>query len=318
MTMQNRPGEVHTETKPATTGATAAVPATSMAIWLDGQLVPREKAMISAYDHAVLYGDGVFEGIRAYHGRIFKLRTHLDRLEDSARRIRLKLPYTKDQIAQAIRDTLKANNLRDAYIRLVVTRGVGTLGLHPFRCPTPGTFVITDKIELYPPELYRDGMKVIVAQRPRIPIACLDPAIKSLNYLNNVLAKIEAIDAGVLEAIMLNIDGVVAECTGDNIFLVNGKTLITPSHEAGILHGVTRKFVIEELAPALGLRVQEKLFPLATLLEAEEVFLTGTAAEIIGVSEVGDHTIGNGRVGKVTAALAEEFRKRVATNAPED
>jgi len=316
MKMQNRPAEVHTESKPAHAPAVGAAPGKK--IWLDGAIVPAEKAMVSVYDHGLLYGDGVFEGIRAYSGRVFKLRTHLDRLEDSARRIRLKLAYTKDELAQAIRDTLKANNLSDAYIRLVVTRGVGTLGLHPFRCPTPGTFIITDKISLYPEELYRDGMKVIVAERPRIPIQCLDPAIKSLNYLNNIMGKIEAIDAGVLEAIMLNTDGMVAECTGDNIFLVNGKTLITPSHHAGILHGVTRKFVIEELAPSLGLAVKEDLFPLETLLNADEVFLTGTAAEVIGVSQVGDHTIGSGRVGKITAALAEQFRKRVSTDAPED
>ena len=305
-------------TSPST--AAPPVPGTSATqmIWLDGAIVPREKALVSVYDHGLLYGDGVFEGIRAYNGRVFKLRSHLERLELSANRIRLKLAYSAEQIGQAIRDTLRANNLRDGYIRLVVTRGVGTLGLHPFRCPRPGTFVITDRIEIYPPELYRDGMKVIVAERPRIPIPCLDPAIKSLNYLNNVLAKIEAIDAGVLEAIMLNTDGFVAECTGDNIFLVNGKTLITPSDAAGILHGVTRTFVIKELAPALGLKVEEKLFALDTLLKAEEVFLTGTAAEIIGVSKVGDHVIGTGKVGKVTAMLAEEFRRRVATSAPED
>ncbi len=287
-------------------------------IWLDGQLVPREQAMVSVYDHGLLYGDGVFEGIRAYNGRVFKLRSHLKRLEASAGRIRLKLAYSLDELAQAIRDTLAANNLRDAYIRLVVTRGVGTLGLHPFRCPKPGAFIIAGKIEIYPPELYRDGMKVIVAQRPRIPIPCLDPAIKSLNYLNNVLAKIEAIDAGVLEAIMLNTDGYVAECTGDNIFVINGNTLTTPAEAAGILHGVTREFVMKELAPALGLRVEEKLFRLDELLASEEVFLTGTAAEIIGVSQVGEHVIGGGKVGKMTAALAEEFRRRLAAGAPED
>jgi len=289
-----------------------------MKIWMDGTIVDREHAKVSVFDHAVLYGDGVFEGIRAYGGRVFKMKSHLDRLEDSARRIRLPLPYSKDQLGQAIRDTLKANNLSDAYIRLVITRGVGTLGLHPFRCPNAGAFVIADKIELYPQELYRDGMKVIVAKRARVPIACLDPAIKSLNYLNNILAKIEAIDAGVLEAIMLNTDGFVAECTGDNIFLINGKTLITPSHHAGILHGVTRRFVMEELAPAIGLKVEESLFPLQALLDAEEVFLTGTAAEIIGVSQVDDHVIGSGKVGKTTAALAEQFRTRVEKNAPED
>jgi branched-chain amino acid aminotransferase len=210
------------------------------------------------------------------------------------------------------------NDLKDAYIRLVLTRGVGTLGLHPFRCPTSGTIIIADKIMLYPDELYRRGMKVIVAARRRIPAICLDPAIKSLNYLNNILAKIEAIDAGVLEAIMLNVRDEVAECTGDNIFLVRDGALHTPPRSAGILHGITRQFVLGELAPSLHIKAHETPMKLDDLLNADEVFLTGTAAEIIGVSQIDDRTIGNGTVGPVTEKLAAEFRKRVATNAPED
>lgn len=290
----------------------------ALKIWMDGNLVNKADARVSVYDHGLLYGDGVFEGIRAYGGRVFKLKSHLDRLWKSAERIRLKPEYSQAQTTDAIRQTLSANNLKDAYIRLVITRGEGTLGLHPFRCPKPGTIVIADKISLYPEELYKNGMKVIVAERRRIPAVCLDPAIKSLNYLNNILAKIEAIDAGVLEAIMLNTRDEVAECTGDNIFLVKNDVLHTPPGSAGILHGITRQFVINELAPAHKIKVQESTTKLDDLYNADEVFLTGTAAEIIGVSQIGDRTIGNGKVGPMTEKLAAEFRKRVATNAPED
>jgi branched-chain amino acid aminotransferase len=287
-------------------------------VWLDGKLVEQDQAKVSVYDHGLLYGDGCFEGIRAYSGRVLKLRSHLRRMYSSAERIRLKPAYSPDQIEQAIRQTLQANGMKDAYIRLIFTRGVGTLGLHPFRCPVPGTIVIVDKIQLYPPELYQKGMKVIVAKRPRIPIACLDPAIKSLNYLNNILAKIEAIDADVLEAIMLNIEGHVSECTGDNIFIVKDKKIATPSTEAGMLHGITRQFVIQEIAPACGFTVDERMMRLDEVLNADEVFLTGTAAEIIGVSHIDQTKIGCGKVGEVTHKLATEFRKRVGSNAPED
>lgn len=289
-----------------------------MKIWLDGKLIDREEAKVSVFDHAVLYGDGCFEGIRAYNGRVFKLRSHLDRMYDSAERIRLKPPFSKDEIASAIRATLEANKLTDGYIRLVFTRGVGTLGLNPFRCPTAGCFIITDFIQLYPDELYRDGMAVITAQRPRIPIKCLDPAIKSLNYLNNILAKIEAIEAGVLEAIMLNTDGYVSECTGDNIFMIKDGRIHTPPTEAGILHGVTRRFVMRELAPALKIPVAETMMKLDDLFAADEVFLTGTAAEVIGVSKIDGNTIGSGKVGPLTAKLTSAFRERVKNNAPED
>ncbi len=287
-------------------------------IWIDGELVASDEARISVFDHAVLYGDGCFEGIRAYNGRVFKLKSHLDRMYVSAEKIRLTPSYSKDEIEQAIRGALDANGLSDAYIRLVFTRGVGTLGLHPFQCPKPTAFVITDTIELYPPELYESGMAVIVAKRRRVPIESLDPAIKSLNYLNNILAKIEAIDADVLEAIMLNVDGQVSECTGDNIFIVRDGRLITPSASAGILHGVTRRYVMEELGPALGHAVEERPVQLDEILGADEVFLTGTAAEIIGVIKIDGREIGSGVVGPVTRGLEAEFRKRVSSNAPED
>ncbi|MDG1977300.1 MAG: branched-chain-amino-acid transaminase [Phycisphaerales bacterium] len=287
-------------------------------IWHDGKMVPKDEAMISVFDHGLLYGDGCFEGIRAYGGRILKLKTHLARMFESAALIHLKPAYDLEEIEDAIRATVDANGIQDGYIRLVFTRGVGTLGLHPFRCPTPGTFIIADRIQLYPEELYEEGMKVVVAKRPRIPIECLDPRIKSLNYLNNILAKVEAIEAGVLEAIMLNTDGQVAECTGDNIFAVKGDRIFTPSTSTGILHGVTRRFVMREIAPACGFEVEEDVFGIETLLEADEVFLTGTAAEVIGVSRIDDSVIGTGRMGEVTRRLVAEFRRRIAEGCPED
>jgi len=287
-------------------------------IWFDGAIVPQHEAKVSVYDHGLLYGDGVFEGIRVYGGRIFKMQSHLHRLFESAERIRLSIPYTLAELEQALRDTVRAGGKPDAYIRLVVTRGVGTLGLNPFTCPMPHVFIICDSIQLYPPQLYDTGMKVIVAKRPRIPVACLDPAIKSLNYLNNILAKIESIDAGVLEAIMLNTDGQVAECTGDNIFVVKDGAVATPPPEAGLLNGVTRRFVIDTLCPALGIACRERHLSLDDVYAADEVFLTGTAAEVIGVHAVGDRTIGSGHGGPVTQRLTAEFRRRVMANAPED
>ena len=287
-------------------------------IWLDGKLVPKDEAMVSVFDHGLLYGDGCFEGIRAYGGRILKLKTHLGRMFESAALIHLKPAYDLEEIEDAIRATMKANEIVDGYIRLVFTRGVGTLGLHPFRCPTPGTFIIADRIQLYPEELYEEGMKVVVAKRPRIPIECLDPRIKSLNYLNNILAKVEAIEAGVLEAIMLNTEGQVAECTGDNIFAVKGDRIFTPATSTGILHGVTRRFVMQEIAPACGFEVEEDVFGIETLLQADEVFLTGTAAEVIGVSRIDESVIGSGRMGEVTRRLVAEFRRRISEGCPED
>ena len=289
-----------------------------MKIWIDGKMLPEEEAKIGVLDHGLLYGDGCFEGIRVYNSRIFKLQSHLERMWQSAERIRLDLPFTHEIIAAAVRETVEVNGIVDGYVRLVFTRGVGTLGLHPFLCPKPTVFVIADTIKLYPPELYTDGMKIIVADRPRIPRECLDPQIKSLNYLNNILAKIEAIDAGVLEALMLNIDGWVSECTGDNIFVVKDGHLATPPVDAGILDGITRRFVMNELCPALGLPVEERMMRLEEVLEADEVFLTGTAAEVIGVSQVGEHVIGGGAVGDITTRLVQEFRARTSEDASEN
>jgi len=297
---------------PTTAGSDADRPL----IWIDGEIVPRSQAKVSVYDHGLLYGDGVFEGIRCYGGKIFRLKQHLDRLAHSAEAIRLELPYSLEAFERIIRDTIDANGLVDAYIRLVVTRGAGTLGLHPFKCPKPGVFCIADSIELYPKEMYLQGMRVVVAERPRIPVECLDPRIKSLNYLNNILAKIEAIDAGVLEAIMLNTDGQVAECTGDNIFIVSEECIFTPPPEAGILEGITRGFVMD-LCAEQGVPCKEEALTLEEVHRADEVFLTGTAAEMIAVTQIDDHTIGDGLEGPITKQLRKRFREIVTTDAPE-
>lgn len=307
-----------TQPQPDANAGPGAGAAPEPKVWIDGRLVPRSEAVVSVYDHGFLYGDGCFEGIRAYGGRIFKLRSHLERMHASAAMIRLEPAWSLDEIDAAVRETVAANGLRDAYIRLVYSRGAGTLGLNPFLCPKPCTVIIADRIQLYPQELYDEGMPIITARRPRIPIACLDPAIKSLNYLNNILAKTEAIDAGVLEALMLNVEGFVSECTGDNVFAMIGGTLVTPPTGAGILHGITRRFVMDELAPAAGIPVEERLFRREDLVAADEVFLTGTAAEIIGVTRIDDDVIGDGGVGPVTRDLTARFRAIVAEDAPED
>ena len=237
---------------------------------------------------------------------------------ESAAAIRLQPGYSIEEIEHAIRETVKINERQNGYIRLVFTRGIGTLGLNPFLCPTATVFIIVEKIKLYTDEMYEEGMSIIVAQRPRIPTQCLDPKVKSLNYMNNILGKIEAIDAGVLEALMLNIEGKVAECTGDNIFIIKDGIIATPPVESGILHGITRRFVIDDVAPTLGYTVEERDIELEEVMAADEVFLTGTAAEVIGVSHIGDTTIGCSKVGPITHAFVEEFRNRVAQDAPED
>jgi branched-chain amino acid aminotransferase len=287
-------------------------------VWINGSLMPAEHAAVSVLDHGLLYGDGCFEGIRVYNGRIFKLRTHLERMNQSAELLHLAPPYSIDELEQAIRETVAANEIRNGYIRLVFSRGIGTLGLNPFSCQTPQAIIIAATISLYPESMYVEGMPIVVADRPRIPIACLDPRIKSLNYLNNILSKVEAINAGVLEALMLNIEGDVAECTGDNIFIVKDGTVCTPHTDAGILHGVTRAFVISDIAPSLGYHVEERQVKLPEVLAADEVFLTGTAAEIIGVNRIGETELSGGQVGAVTLAMNEAFRSRVRADAPED
>lgn len=277
-----------------------------MKVYINGKLYDREKATISVFDHGLLYGDGVFEGIRSYNGRVFKLDEHLDRLDQSARAIMLDLPMSKPAIRKAVLSTLRVNRLRDAYVRLIVTRGIGDLGLDPRKCRRSSVIIITDRISLYPAQYYSKGLTVTtVATRRNLPEA-LDPRIKSLNYLNNILAKIEANNYGVLEAIMLNSDGYVAECTGDNIFMYRGGSLITPPTHIGALEGITRGVTIE-LARSMGIPVLEEIFTLYELYTAQECFLTGTAAELIPVCRVDSRPIGNGRPGPVTLALIEKF-----------
>ena len=279
-----------------------------MKVWLDGKLVDQDDARLSVFDHGTLYGDGVFEGIRIYGGRIFQCQTHVDRLFESARKIRLPIEQTKGKIVDAMYETIAANDISDGYIRLVVTRGRGTLGLDPFKCPRPGIFIIADSISIYPQEMYDNGMAVIIAKTVRVSANMLDPCIKSLNYLNNICAKIEAIDAGVAEAIMLNVRGNVAECTGENIFIVKGAQVITPGTDSGILVGVTRG-VVMRLARELGFTVIEQAVTPDELRAADECFLTGTAAEVIAVTKIDEATIGDGKVGEITAKLLTTFRE---------
>lgn len=279
-----------------------------MKIYFNGNLVDKEKAYVSVFDHGLLYGDGVFEGIRAYDGLVFRLKEHIDRLYKSADAIELKITLTKKEMEEAVVTTLKVNNLRDAYIRPIVTRGVGDLGLDPRKCPKPTIFIIAHKITLYPKEMYAKGLKIITAKTRRNYPQALDPRIKSLNYLNNILAKIDAIKAGTEEAIMLTHDGYVAECTGDNIFIVKSGELITPPVNIGALEGITRDAVIG-LAKKTGVLFSEKLMRLEDVYAADEVFLTGTAAEIIPVVSIDGKQIGNGKPGEITLKLTEAFRE---------
>jgi branched-chain amino acid aminotransferase len=278
-------------------------------VWLNGKLVDREDAKISVFDHGLLYGDGVFEGIRSYGGKVFRLKEHIRRLFDSANGIRLVVPLAPEELAKAVADTLEANGLKDAYIRVVVTRGVGTLGLDPNRCREPNVFIITDKIELYPRELYENGLEIVTAATMRNHPNAVNPRIKSLNYLNNILAKIEAIDAGTLEAVMLNHQGFVAECTGDNLFIVRGGRLLTPPIGAGILEGITRDEILA-IAREERLEVREENLTRYDLYVADECFLTGTAAEVVPVVRIDGRQIGDGRPGPITKRLAEEFHRR--------
>jgi branched-chain amino acid aminotransferase len=278
----------------------------SLKVYINGRLYDKEDAKVSVYDHGLLYGDGVFEGIRSYHGRVFRLEQHLQRLWDSAQAIRLAIPLSRDEMTRAIHDTLAANNIRDGYIRLLVTRGIGTLGLDPNKTSDPQVIVITDRIELYPPEFYERGLEIVTVSVVRNHPAAVSPRIKSLNYLNNILAKLEGLQAGCVEALMLNVRGEVAECTGDNIFLVRRGELLTPPVEAGILEGITREAVIE-LARAAGRTVREVPLTKHDVYIADECFLTGTAAEIVPVVKVDNRTIGAGTPGPVTRELSERF-----------
>jgi branched-chain amino acid aminotransferase len=279
-----------------------------MKVFISGKLVDQEQAKISVYDHGLLYGDGVFEGMRSYAGKVFRLKQHLDRLWNSARAIWLEIPMSREAMTKAVNDTLAANELRDAYIRLVVTRGAGTLGLDPNRTSAPQVIIITDHISLYPEEFYRNGLEIVTASTTRNHPAALSPRIKSLNYLNNILAKIEGLKAGCIEALMLNHKGEVAECTGDNIFLVRGGIIFTPPLDAGILEGITRDAVIE-LARGAGREVREVPLLRHDVYIADECFLTGSAAEIIPVVKVDDRRIGEGKPGAITRDLIERFHK---------
>jgi len=280
----------------------------SLKIYLNGKLVDKDKAKISVFDHGLLYGDGVFEGIRSYNGLVFKLKEHIDRLYESAHSLMLKIPLSKQAMIKAVIDTLRANKLKDAYIRLVVTRGEGDLGLDPRKCKKAGIFIIADKIALYPEKFYQRGLEIMTVPTQRNISEAINPQIKSLNYLNNILAKIEAINCGFEEAIMLNADGHVAECTGDNIFIVKDKQLLTPPVHVGILRGITRDAVMG-LARKEKLTVTEEILTRHDLFSADECFLTGTAAEIIPVVKIDGRVIGSGKPGKATLKLLKEFRK---------
>ncbi len=282
-------------------------------IWMNGKLVAPEQATVSIFDHGVLYGDGVFEGLRQYSGRVFRLTDHIKRLYASARAIRLDIPYRAEDLTAAINDTLQANKLTDAYIRLVVTRGAGSLDISPANCGTPGVFIIAGRIAMYSEETYRQGMAIVTASTPRIAAAALSPRIKSLNYLNNILAKWEAIDAGVAEAVMLNHLGFVCECTADNIFIVRDGQLITPAEESGILLGVTRGVVLE-LAETAGIPTRQTNLTRYDLYTADECFLTGTGAEIVPVVSVDKRSIGNGKPGTMTRQLTDAFHQYVRTH----
>jgi len=279
-------------------------------IYLNGEYVTKENAKVSVYDHGFLYGDGIFEGIRIYNGNIFKCKEHLDRLYDSAKSIMLDIPLTYDEMQAALVETIRRNGLRDGYIRLVVSRGPGNLGLDPKRCPAAWVIIIVEQLAIYPEEAYRDGLvSVSVSQRRNIPDA-LNPKIKSLNYLNNILVKIQANLAGVGEAIMLNAQGYVAEGSSDNIFIIKNGTVFTPPCYVGALEGITRGAIIE-LCGKLGYRLREEPFTLHDVYVADEVFFTGTAAEVIAVREVDGRTIGAGKAGPITTHLLSEFRKIV-------
>ena len=278
----------------------------AMKIWLDGKLVDKEDAKVSVFDHGLLYGDGVFEGIRVYSGRIFEFEAHQKRLYESAKAIRIAIPMETNQLADAVRQTVDANNVIDGYIRLVVTRGVGDLGLNPFLCKRASVIIIAASIQLYPEELYERGLKVVSSSTIRNHPMSLPPQIKSLNYLNNILAKIEAVDSGVSEVIMYNHEGYVAEASGENIFIVRDGVIMTPPAQAGALEGIPRA-VVMRLARAEGLQVVEKNLTRFDLYVCEEFFLTGTAAEVIGVVEIDGRTVGDGRPGPITSLLRKKF-----------
>ncbi len=288
----------------------------SLQVYIGGKYYDKADAKISVFDHGLLYGDGVFEGIRAYSGRVFRLEAHVDRLFGSALAINLRVPLSRPAMCRAIVETMQRNKLSDAYIRVLVTRGAGSLGLDPRKTTDPQVVIITDSIQLYPPELYEHGLKIITAGTIRNHPSALNPRIKSLNYLNNILAKMEGINAGCLEALMLNQHGEVSECTGDNIFVVRKGELHTPPVSAGILEGITRDAVME-LARGANVPVFERTMDRHDIFTADECFLTGTAAEVIPVVELDGRPIGEGQPGPITKDLLRRFHALVRT-APEN
>ena len=283
-----------------------------MKIYIDGAYFPEEDAKVSVFDHGLLYGDGVFEGIRFYNGRVFRLEEHLKRLWESARAIALEIPLSVEELSAATLETIRQNGLRDGYIRLLVTRGKGNLGLSPDRCPKASIIIIAATIQLYPPEKYTTGMAMVTCGTRRCSPAALSPAVKSLNYLNNIMAKIEANHAGADEGLMLNEEGYVAECTGDNIFVIKDGALFTPPISSGALRGITRG-VVFEIAAELGLRVSEPMLTRYDIYTADECFLTGTAAEVIAAIVLDTRPIGNGSPGKITGRIIERFRELTQT-----
>src|SRR6266568_2950630 len=270
-----------------------------MNIYIDGKFYDERHARISVLDHGLLYGDGIFEGIRAYNSRVFKLQEHIDRLFYSAKSILLTMPLTHEELMKAVVLTCRRNKIRDGYVRLVVTRGVGTLGLNPNRCKKPSVIIIAGKIQLYPQELYQRGMAIVTVPTTRNLHSALNPAIKSLNYLNNILAKIEAANSGCEEAIMLNAEGFVSECTGDNVFIVKENHLLTPPLSAGALYGITRR-VVMEMGAESGLIVGEPHLTRYDVFNADECFLTGTGAELIPIVKIDGRVIGAGKPGPIT------------------
>ncbi|MBI5202262.1 MAG: branched-chain-amino-acid transaminase [Elusimicrobia bacterium] len=285
-----------------------------MKIYIDGRLYDKDDAKVSVFDHGLLYGDGIFEGIRAYNGRVFCLREHLAWLFNSAKGIHLEMPWSKHEVETAILDTIRANGLKDAYIRVVVTRGVGDLGLDMRKCKRASLIVIADKIALYPESVYKKGLELITSSLRRLSPDQLSPSIKSLNYLNNILARAEATRAGAHEAILLNQQGHVAECSGDNIFFLRDGRLYTPPVWSGILEGVTRNVVIQLVRQKMNLEVLEEIFTCFELYRAEEVFVTGTGAEVIGATKIDGRVIGDGTAGPVTRQIIELFRDHANKN----
>ncbi|MDR2395903.1 MAG: branched-chain-amino-acid transaminase [Endomicrobium sp.] len=280
-----------------------------MKVYLDGEFVKKEEAKISVFDHGLLYGDGIFEGIRAYNNRVFRLKEHLERLWSSAKAINLTIPITQKEMEKAVIKTLLVNKLSDAYIRLIITRGCGDLGLDPNKCTTlPSIIIVTDNISLYPKELYEKGIEVVTVATRRVTQDSLSPNIKSLNYLNNILAKMQATRSGAMEAIMLNSQGYIAECTGDNIFIVKNDNLLTPPSSEGALIGISREAIIELAKNKLKIPVKQERITLYDVYTADECFLTGTAAEVMPVVNVDSRQIAAGKPGEITLKLIKEFK----------